>query len=79
MVVEGFDQRPKKARLATFVRNVLKRLFNLNLLLRTSWSGLLKGKRKKARDEGLDGDDMVSLRSYPAVVTLMKGECCWGS
>ena len=73
MVIEGFDQGPKKARLATFVRKVLKRLLSINVLLKTNWSGSVKGKGKKS-NEGNECSEMISLRSFTAIITLMKGE-----
>ena len=70
-MIAGYDQGPMKARLATFVRKVLKRLFSLDLLIGISWSGRVKGKNKV---EGVDCRNMIALRSYPGMVTLMKGE-----
>ena len=73
MIIEGFDQGPKKARLATFVRKVLKRLLSIDVLLKTNWSGSVKSKVKKS-GVGPECSEMISLRSFSAIVTLMKGE-----
>ena len=73
MVIEGFDQGPKKARLATFVRKVLKRLLSIDVLLKTNWSGSVKVKGKNS-SVGQECSEMIALRSFSAIVTLMKGE-----
>ena len=75
MTVRGFDRNPN-ARLSTFIRRLLKRLFDGHFLLSISWSGIVKGKKKKALEEKRDGArDMIGLKSYSGVVNLMKGLC----
>ena len=71
LVIDGFDQGSKRGKLATFIRKILKRVISSDLLSRTSWSGMLK--KRKGKEDGLDGIDMVSLRKFPAIVTLLKG------
>ena len=57
------------------MRKVLKRLLSIDVLLKTNWSGSVKGKVKgKNSSEGQECSEMIALRSFSAIVTLMKGE-----
>ena len=71
LTVDGFDQGSKRGKLATFIRKLLQRLIGRDLLGGISWSGMVK--KRKGKEEGVEAIDMISLRKFPAIVTLMKG------
>ena len=74
MTIRAFDQNPVTARLATFIRKLLRRLMDVKLLDDVNWSGISKGKIRKAMAERREGGkEMVGLIAFPTVVKLIKG------